>query len=60
MNYRKLKTEEIEQLKKNGCSSDNWDTINVAEKFAPNLISNVNLSGIIKIGNNVRLRNIYR
>ncbi len=59
MNYRKLTTEEVEQLKKNGCSSDNWDTVNVAEKFAPDLISNTNFSGKIYIGNNVRLRNVY-
>lgn len=59
MNYRKLTTEEVEQLKKNGCSSDNWDSVNVAEKFAPDLISNTNFSGKIYIGNNVRLRNVY-
>lgn len=59
MNYRKLTHEEIEQLKKNGCSSDNWDSVNVAEKFAPNLISNANFSGKVQIGNNVRLRNVY-
>lgn len=59
MNYRKLTTEDVEQLKKNGCSSDNWDTVNVAEKFAPDLISSTNFSGKIYIGNNVRLRNVY-
>lgn len=58
MNYRKLTTAEAELLKKNGCSSEAWDNVNVAEKFDPNLLSNTHFSGKVYLGNNVRLSNV--
>lgn len=59
MNYRNLTTEEVERLKANGCSSENWNNVKVSEKFDPRKISNTNFFGEVYIGNNVRVRNVY-
>lgn len=48
--YRKLKSNEIENLQENGCTSDNWDNIQVHQKFSPDRIENVHFSGQIKLG----------
>lgn len=50
MKYRKLFDEEVDRLKQQGCSADNWDNITVCPNFRTNNIFNVNFSGNIKIG----------
>ena len=58
MNYRKLNKAEIELLAINGCFADDWQNINVTEKFSSELIRNVNFRGEVFIGNNVLLQNV--
>lgn len=48
--YRKLAEAEIDALKRQGCTADNWNNIEVAERFTPEWIRNVDFSGIIKLG----------
>lgn len=48
--YRKLSSEEIGQLIMQGCESDNWDLIEVKEKFNPDKIKNTTFSGNNKLG----------
>lgn len=48
--YRKLTSEEIGQLILQGCTSDNWDMIEVKEQFSPENIRNSNFSGEIRLG----------
>ena len=53
--WRNLQTEEVEQLVKNGNTSDNWDRILVTEEFEPGLIRNTDFFGLVRIG---RLRDV--
>lgn len=48
--YRKLTSEEIGQLIMQGCTSENWDLIEVKEQFSPENIIRTNFSGFIKLG----------
>ena len=48
--WRPLETAEIEQLIKNGNTSDDWDEIFVTDLFDPGLILNSEFSGRIRIG----------
>lgn len=48
--YRPLTTSEIEQLKRQGCSSENWNTVHVAQRFNAMSISNTHLAGKVKLG----------
>ena len=48
--WRRLETAEIEQLIKNGNTSDDWDEIFVTDLFDPGLILNSEFSGRIRIG----------
>jgi len=48
--YRKLTIEEIEALKRQGCSADDWNNIEVAERFTPEWIKSVDFTGRIKLG----------
>ncbi|MBN1769328.1 MAG: DUF4954 family protein [Prolixibacteraceae bacterium] len=50
MNYRKLKNNEIEQLKHQMCSSNDWSNVLVCEKFEVTNILNTHFSGEVKIG----------
>lgn len=50
MNYRKLKTTEVDQLIQQGCFSKEWDKIEVREPFYISKIHDVVFSGTIKIG----------
>lgn len=50
MNYRKLTEEEIEILKFQVCSAEDWSKIDVALGFEPSQIYNVAFSGNIKLG----------
>ncbi|NDV95843.1 DUF4954 family protein [Dysgonomonas sp. 521] len=50
MNYRNLTPEEIERLRKQGCTADNWNNISVHNHFTPDYIKYVNFSGNIRLG----------
>jgi hypothetical protein len=58
MNYRKLTSEETNYLKTVGCTAEDWNKINVKEKFFPDLIRNVNFKGQIFIGENVGISDV--
>lgn len=49
-NYRKVSRSEIDVLKANGCSCENWDSVKVTEEFDPSYCRNVTFSGIIRLG----------
>jgi Domain of unknown function (DUF4954) len=48
--YRHLKLDEVEELKKNGNSSDDWNLVLVTGKFLPELIHHCNFYGLVRIG----------
>lgn len=50
MNNRNLNAQEIEQLKAQGCSAENWNEISVHNQFTTTYIRHVNFSGKIKLG----------
>ncbi|MDA3879240.1 MAG: DUF4954 family protein [Prolixibacteraceae bacterium] len=50
MKYRNLTNAEIEQLKQQMCSSENWDNIFVCNDFKPENIINTHFAGEVKIG----------
>lgn len=54
--YRKLTDQELKQLKIQGNTSDNWESVKVNEGFTPERIQNVQFSGEIKIG---RLEKVF-
>ena len=58
MDYRYLKQYEIEQLEDQGCHSDNWQLIMVAEDFETAGVHNVGFEGEVHIGSGVTLRNV--
>jgi NDP-sugar pyrophosphorylase family protein len=51
MSYRKLTDNEIQDLKTQGCSADDWKLISVSETFITHNIQNVYFSGKINLGN---------
>jgi len=50
MSYRNLTSDEIDILKAQGCTADDWMNIRVHNDFVPNYIKYVNFSGNIKLG----------
>lgn len=50
MAYRNLKSNEIDVLIQQGCSSDDWSQIQAKESFKPDYITNVRFSGYVKLG----------
>ncbi|MBB4035949.1 hypothetical protein GGR21_001844 [Dysgonomonas hofstadii] len=50
MNYRNLTSEDIDVLKAQGCTSDNWADIVVDDDFRPDYIKYVHFSGQVKLG----------
>lgn len=50
MEYRRLNSSEIEILKKQNCTAEDWGNIHVAHPFNPERIWNVRFSGNVKIG----------
>ncbi|MBK5722046.1 DUF4954 family protein [Dysgonomonas sp. Marseille-P4677] len=50
MNYRSLTPQEINMLRAQDCTADNWDNIRVDENFTPDYIKHANFSGKIKLG----------
>lgn len=49
-NYRNLTLSEIEFLYRNGCSSEDWQQIQVKDNFKPDHVKNTQFSGQVKIG----------
>jgi NDP-sugar pyrophosphorylase family protein len=50
MNYRSLTSQEIDVLKLQNCTADDWNNITVHPDFKPDYIKHVNFSGKIKLG----------
>jgi len=50
MEYRRLKSSEIELLKNQSCTAEDWSKIHVSHPFNPERIRNVRFSGDVKIG----------
>ena len=50
MNYRSLTSEEIAQLKAQGCSAKDWSTVEVAEAFDAQYVRDAHFSGRIRLG----------
>ncbi|WP_029904643.1 DUF4954 family protein [Prevotella sp. 10(H)] len=50
MSYRLLMPKEIDVMKSQDCTADNWDNITVATDFNPDYIKHVNFSGKIRLG----------
>ena len=50
MAYRQLTAQEIEQLKAQGCSAEDWDKVLVAEGFNPKYVRFSRFSGDIRLG----------
>jgi Domain of unknown function (DUF4954) len=48
--YRHLKLDEVEQLKKNGNTSDDWHFVEVTDQFMPELIQQCKFFGLVRIG----------
>ena len=48
--YRNLKAYEVEQLVRNGNTSDNWNHILVSNAFNPDLVKNCKFHGLVRIG----------
>lgn len=48
--YRKIIQTEIEQLQQQGCSAENWATVEVKEGFSTEYIHNARFSGVIRLG----------
>lgn len=50
IHYRTLTAYEIEQLVRNGNTTDNWNHILVSDAFNPNLVKNCKFHGLVRIG----------
>ena len=50
MEYRQLTAQEIEQLKSQGCSAEDWDRVLVADGFNPKYVRLSRFSGDIRLG----------
>ena len=50
MSYRKLTSQEIEQLQKQGCSATDWEEVEVAEAFETQFVREVRFSGHNRLG----------
>ena len=50
MEYRKLSSQEIDLLQKQGCASSDWSLVEVAENFDPAFVKNSSFSGKVRLG----------
>lgn len=50
IHYRTLTAYEIEQLVRNGNTTDNWNQILVSDAFNPDLVKNCKFHGLVRIG----------
>lgn len=48
--YRHLKLDEVEELKKNGNTSDDWHSVEVTDNFMPELVQQCKFFGLVRIG----------
>jgi hypothetical protein len=48
--YRNLKLDEVEELKKNGNKSDDWNLVLVTDNFLTELVQHCNFYGLVRIG----------
>ncbi|HLN20307.1 MAG TPA: DUF4954 family protein [Bacteroidales bacterium] len=48
--WRNLRSDELEQLVKNGNTSDNWDNFLVTDEFDSNQVKNSRFYGLVRIG----------
>ena len=48
--YRHLKLDEVEELKKNGNTSDDWHFVLVTDPFIPELVHQCKFYGLVRIG----------
>ena len=48
--YRRLSPHEIETLVKNGNSCRDWDLMRVSDPFAPELVKNCEIAGLVRLG----------
>ncbi len=58
MDRRRLTSDEIKNLNDNGCTSEDWNKIYVADGFNTESVHNVNFIGEVFIGNNVTIRDV--
>ncbi|MCG2716389.1 MAG: DUF4954 family protein, partial [Candidatus Marinimicrobia bacterium] len=54
MSFRKINIREIDLLKKQGCTAENWETVFVKDGFNPEYICNVIFKGNIRLGENLK------
>ncbi|HPR60276.1 MAG TPA: DUF4954 family protein [Prolixibacteraceae bacterium] len=59
MNYRNLTNTEIEQLKQQMCTCDEWSNIFVAPDFSTDTIFNVHFNGVIQIASQTATIKLY-
>ncbi len=50
MNYRQLTVQERKTLESQGCNAQNWNTVEVAEGFAPQFVRDVDFYGEVRLG----------
>lgn len=50
MKYRKLHSEEIAALERQGCSAEDWNSVEVSEGFSTEHVIHATFSGIIRLG----------
>src|SRR5450432_1182972 len=50
ISYRHLTFDEVEELKKNGNKSDDWNFVMVTDAFLPELVQHCNFFGSVRIG----------
>jgi len=48
--YRSLKSDEITRLEQQGCSAENWSTVEVKPDFSPQFVSDCHFSGTVRLG----------
>ena len=52
IDYRSLSQEELDTLSSQGCTSADWDCVQVADGFDPKRVRNVQFAGTIRLGAN--------
>ena len=58
--YRKLTADERGRLQAQGCTAEDWDSIEVTTDFTPDTVRGCGFRGTVRIGTGVRLRNVGR
>lgn len=58
--YRKLTADERGRLQAQGCTAEDWDSIEVTTDFTPDTVRGCGFRGTVRIGTGARLRNVGR